>query len=257
MRRRAVPASGDESPAANPSHAVRHRMRDRVVRGGRARSVTGPAELPHRGAALLTAIRRAGERVADRTIRSTRLTRSCPADRRSVLGVRRVTAHGTGRGYQYAKCRCELCRQWMRDAAKVRRDKARAAQPSQWIAPEPVAAHIRTQLANGWPANAVAESRRGDEQSHLRSTGRQIDEDVHYPPRRRSSRREPSHRPARPGPHPCQGNPHSICCQLCEDLEWLLTNGETLPIVALRLGLSEETAAHHIRRYLPGLGVDQ
>lgn len=50
---------------------------------------------------------------------------------------------------------------------------------------------------------------------------------------------------------------HPVCCQLCEDLEWLLTNGETLPIVALRLGLSEETAAHHIRRYLPGLGVDQ
>ena len=69
-----------------------------------------------------------------------------------------MTVHGTSRGYQYAKCRCELCRQWMRDAAKVRRDKARAAQPSQWIAPEPVAAHIRTQLDNGWPANAVAKA---------------------------------------------------------------------------------------------------
>ena len=69
-----------------------------------------------------------------------------------------MIAHGTRRGYQYAKCRCELCRQWMRDAAKVRRDKARAAQPSQWIAPEPVAAHIRTQLDNGWPANAVAKA---------------------------------------------------------------------------------------------------
>ena len=33
-----------------------------------------------------------------------------------------MTVHGTRRGYQYAKCRCELCRQWMRDAAKVRRD---------------------------------------------------------------------------------------------------------------------------------------
>lgn len=48
---------------------------------------------------------------------------------------------------------------------------------------------------------------------------------------------------------------HPTCCALCEDLEWLLSNGETLPIVAMRLGMSEDTAAHHVRRYLPGLRV--
>lgn len=48
---------------------------------------------------------------------------------------------------------------------------------------------------------------------------------------------------------------HPTCCALCEDLEWLLSNGETLPIVAMRLGMSEDTAADHVRRYLPGLRV--
>lgn len=160
-----------------------------------------------------------------------------------------MTVHGTRRGYQYAKCRCELCRQWMRDAAKVRRDKARAAQPSQWIAPAPVAAHIRTQLDNGWPANAVAKAAgvtnkviyaalAGKATKMSTATAAKILA-VNLPPTR----------PPRPASAPRE--PHSICCTLCDDIGWLLTNGETVPLVATRLGMSEESVEHHTRTYLP------
>ena len=50
---------------------------------------------------------------------------------------------------------------------------------------------------------------------------------------------------------PAPRQQHSVCCTICDDLEWLLTNGETVPLVAARMGMSEESVEHHTRTYLP------
>ena len=61
-------------------------------------------------------------------------------------------------------------------------------------------------------------------------------------------------RPPRPASAPRE--PHSICCALCDDIGWLLTNGETVPLVATRLGMSEDSVEHHTRTYLPHVWAD-
>lgn len=164
-----------------------------------------------------------------------------------------MTVHGTSRGYQYGKCRCDQCRQWMRDTAKARRDKTRAAQPSQWIDPAPVAAHIRSQLANGWPANAVAKAAGvtnkviyaalGNKSSKMAATTADKILAVNLPP---------VGQPREPAPR----QRHDVCCAICDDLGWLLTNGETVPLVAARMGMSEESVEHHTRTYLPDVWAD-
>ena len=158
-----------------------------------------------------------------------------------------MTVHGTSRGYQYAKCRCDQCRQWMRDAAKARR--AKAPQSTRYVDPAPVADHIRTQLANGWPANAVARAAGVTNKVIYAALGGKSVRMAHATAAKILAVNLPPTRPPRPASAPRE--PHSICCTLCDDLGWLLTNGETVPLVATRLGMSEESVEHHTRTYLP------
>ena len=157
-----------------------------------------------------------------------------------------MTVHGTSRGYQYAKCRCDQCRQWMRDTAKARR--AKAPQSTRYVDPAPVADHIRTQLANGWPAVAVARAAGVTNKVIYAALGGKSTRMTHATADKILAVNLP---PAGQPRQTSTREPHSIGCTICEDLEWLLTNGETVPLVATRLGLLETSVTHHIRTYLP------
>ena len=153
--------------------------------------------------------------------------------------------HGTE--YRYRRgCRCEDCARGHREARRREREKLLTGV----VDAAPVRAHVAEQMGRGYTKTAVGKAAgvklltvsrlMSGESDTIRVTAAEKLLAVDLPDNLKRAR---------------DCTKHPVCCALCEDLEWLLTNGETLPIVAMRLGLTEDTAAHHIRRYLPGLRV--
>ena len=158
-------------------------------------------------------------------------------------------SHGTQSGYRRG-CRCPECVRWRREASRRQASK-RSLQPSGNTNAAPVRHHVEQQIARGHTKTAVAHAAGVKTATVMRLMAGKSDTiriaaaqkllAVDLPEPERQQR---------------VWLRHPVCCTICEDLAWLLTNGETMPIVADRLGITEDSAADHVRRYLPDLHAD-
>ena len=155
-------------------------------------------------------------------------------------------SHGTQSGYRRG-CRCPECVGWRREASRRQQSK-RSGQPSGNADAAPVRHHVEQQIGRGHTKTAVAHAAGVKTATVMRLMAGKSDTIRIAAAQKLLAVDLPDAARA-----PKSTEKHPTCCALCEDLEWLLSNGETLPIVAMRLGMSEDTAAHHVRRYLPGL----
>jgi len=158
-------------------------------------------------------------------------------------------SHGTQSGYR-SGCRCPECVGWRKKTTRIQREQRAAVRRSDLTDAAPIRAHVARQIARGHTLTAIAKAAKVKARTVTRLMSGESDTIRVSSAERLLAVDLPDAARA-----PKSTEKHPTCCALCEDLEWLLSNGETLPIVAMRLGMSEDTAAHHVRRYLPGLRV--
>lgn len=157
--------------------------------------------------------------------------------------------HGTQSGYRRG-CRCPECVGWRREASRRQQSK-RSGQPSGNADAAPVRHHVEQQIGRGHTKTAVAHAAGVKTATVMRLMAGKSDTIRIAAAQKLLAVDLPDLNTA-----PREWVRHPVCCTVCEDLAWLLTNGETMPIVAQRLGLSEATAVDHVRRYLPDLHTE-
>ena len=157
--------------------------------------------------------------------------------------------HGTQSGYRRG-CRCPECVGWRREASRRQQSK-RSGQPSGNADAAPVRHHVAQQIGRGHTKTAVAHAAGVKTATVMRLMAGKSDTIRIAAAQKLLAVDLPDAARA-----PKSTEKHPTCCALCEDLEWLLSNGETLPIVAMRLGMSEESVEHHTRTYLPDVWAD-
>ena len=157
--------------------------------------------------------------------------------------------HGTQSGYR-SGCRCPECVGWRREASRRQQSK-RSGQPSGNADAAPVRHHVEQQIGRGHTKTAVAHAAGVKTATVMRLMAGKSDTIRIAAAQKLLAVDLPVLNTA-----PREWVRHPVCCTLCDDIGWLLTNGETVPLVATRLGMSEESVEHHTRTYLPHVWAD-